>query len=242
MEILVVVPVYNEETEITKCITKIHSFLSNNIAEKWRIVVADNASTDSTLLRINALSKKFKEVDYIHLKQKGRGRALKRAWSEHTADVNIYMDVDLATDISAIPDLVSAIKGGADLAVGCRLAKESVVLRSLKREFFSRGYNWMLRRFFDVTFTDAQCGFKAVSREVVERLLPQVADNKWFFDTELLVRAELAGYRIRCLPVKWREGAGSKVSVLKDAKEMGWSILSFWWNLKKEGTFRSCPK
>lgn len=236
MRISVVVPVYNEENKIAGCINKLHGFLSRNIKADWRIIVADNASTDSTLACVKELSKRFPEVKHIHLDMKGRGRALRKAWTNYASDVNVYTDVDLATDISSLPELVSAIGDGYDVAIGCRLSKDSVVSRSFRREFFSRGYNWMLRRFFRVSFTDAQCGFKAISGRVVEKLLPQVMDNKWFFDTEMLVRADLAGYRIKSIPVRWKEGAGSKVSVLKDTREMGGAMLALWWNLKKKGS------
>lgn len=212
----IVVPVYNEEADLPRNLPVLHSFLSSELFPyEWRIVIADNASTDATPEVGQRLARELPGVAYLRLPQKGRGRALKAAWGDSRADVVSYMDVDLSTDLSAFPALVRAvIEEGYDLATGSRLVRGAQVRRSLRREVLSRGYMVLLKLLLRVRFHDAQCGFKAGRRPVVQRLLPLIRNDNWFFDTELLVLAEKAGYRIAEVPVRWQEDPGSTVRVL----------------------------
>ena len=216
----VVIPVLNEEVDLPPSVERLHEFLTEHLDHMdWRILIADNGSTDSTLQACQELSNKFERVDFIRLEQRGRGRALSKAWLESTADIVSYMDVDLSTDIAGFPDLIEAITSGEyDLAIGSRLTKGSNVIgRSPKREFYSRAYSMVFRTMFLTSFKDAQCGFKALSRKAVHELVPLVKDTGWFFDTELLLLAEHNGFRIKELPVKWTEDPDSRVDVIKTA-------------------------
>ena len=217
-----VVPVLNEEKGLCHGIYKLHQFLLTQMTGyDWRIIIADNGSTDSTKQLCIDLSSDLSNVDYIYLKQRGRGRALKKAWLGSEADIMCYMDVDLSTDLVALPHLVSVLETGEyDLCIGSRLGSKSTVIgRKLKRELISRIYNLMIRMLFCTRFQDAQCGFKAVSKNAAGGLVPFVKDNAWFFDTELLILAEKNGYRIKELPVIWTDDPDSKVRILKTALE-----------------------
>ena len=153
----------------------------------------------------------------VHLAEKGRGRALKHVWGNSPAEVLVYLDEDLSTDLAALPPLVAPLLSGhSDLAIGTRLGRSARVTRGGKREFISRSYNLLLRRTMAVGFTDAQCGFKAIRRDVADRLLPLVEDNAWFFDTELLILAERAGMRIHEIPVDWVDDPDSSVDIVVD--------------------------
>lgn len=215
-----VIPVYNEEHVLAASVTTLHAFLTEHLPYDWRIVVADNASTDGTLAVAKDLKARFKRFDYVHLDQKGRGRALRRAWLESTADVLTYMDVDLSTEVEKYPALVRAIvEEGYDLATGSRLASGSRTTRSFRREFISRTYNLIIKAVMWTHFSDAQCGFKAISRRAADVLVPLVQNNEWFFDTELLVLAEKKGYRIKDIPVRWIEDADTRVKLVKTIRE-----------------------
>ncbi len=215
-----VIPVYNEEHVLAKSIGTLHGFLTEHLPYDWRILVADNASTDRTLQVAQQLKEQYGRVDFIHLDQKGRGRALRKAWSESTADILSYMDVDLSTEIEAYPALIRAIaEEGYDLSTGSRLARGSRTMRSFKREFISRCYNLIIRTVMWTKFSDAQCGFKAISRRACDVLVPLVQDNEWFFDTELLILAEKKGYRLKDLPVKWIEDPDTRVKLAKTITE-----------------------
>jgi len=212
----VVVPVYNEERDLPRNIPILHSFLSSPVFPySWRIVIADNASTDATPQVAQELAQSLPGVEYMRIEQKGRGIALRTAWGRSQADIVSYMDVDLSTDLSAFPALIRAVaEEGYHVAIGTRLARGAQVKRSLRRTFLSRSYMLILKATLHVHFSDAQCGFKALQRLVAQRLLPVTKDVGWFFDTELLVVAERAGYRIAQIPVRWHEDPDSRVRIL----------------------------
>lgn len=216
----IVIPVYNEQDDLADCVRRLHQFLRDEVPYRARIMVADNASTDDTLAIARHLCDELPDVDVIHLDAKGRGGALATAWAASPADVVAYMDVDLSTHLSALMPLVAPlVSGHSDIAIGSRLAASSRVVRGVKREVVSRGYNLLLRGFLGARFSDAQCGFKAVRADVARRLLPLVADTGWFFDTELLVLAEKAGLRIHEVPVDWVDDPDSRVDIVATAIE-----------------------
>lgn len=211
-----VIPVYNEEHVLAQSIATLHAFLTEHLPYDWRILVADNASTDGTLDEARRLKEQYPRLDVIHLDQKGRGRALRKAWLESGADILSYMDVDLSTEIEKYPALIRSIaEEGYDLSTGSRLARGARTTRSFKREFISRLYNLIIKTVMWTKFSDAQCGFKAISRRACDVLVPLVKDNEWFFDTELLVLAEKKGYRIKDIPVKWIEDPDTRVKLAK---------------------------
>jgi glycosyltransferase involved in cell wall biosynthesis len=213
----VVIPVYNEEAELEERTSTLVGYLTTNLTDfEWTVTVADNASTDRTPEIGKKLEKKFASVRYVRLPQKGRGRAVKYVWSQGKADVVAYMDVDLSSDLKNFPPLVRSLLRGYDIAIGTRNAWGSRVYgRNLLRTITSKGYISLIKLFFWVRFTDAQCGFKAVSRRVVDNLVPHIEDNAWFFDTEMLIVAEKLGYRIYEEPVTWIDNPGSTVRVFK---------------------------
>ncbi len=215
----VVVPVYNEQNDLEGCVRRLHAHLISTFPYPFRITVADNASTDDTLVIAETLQAAIPEVRAVHLDAKGRGRALNAVWSNSDADVLAYMDVDLSTDLAALAPLIAPLLSGhSDLAIGTRLAPTSRVVRGAKREFISRSYNLILRRTLATRFSDAQCGFKAIRRDVARQLLPMVEDTGWFFDTELLVLAERCGLRIAEVPVDWVDDPDSRVEIVATAR------------------------
>lgn len=216
----VVIPVYNEEKDLEGCVRRLRTHLRRTFPYPFRITVADNASTDRTPLIATALEAELPEVTAFRLERKGRGHALRAVWSASGAPVLAYMDADLSTDLNALLPLVAPlISGHSDLAIGSRLARSSRVVRGAKREFISRSYNVLLRTSLAARFSDAQCGFKAIRKDVAERLLPLVEDTGWFFDTEMLVLAERAGLRIHEVPVDWVDDPDSSVDVVRTATD-----------------------
>ncbi|MEK7577153.1 MAG: glycosyltransferase [Patescibacteria group bacterium] len=215
----IVLPVYNEEKELSSSVQTLVSFVTQYMKEYLvRIVIADNASIDMTFQIAKELSEKYSIVQAVHFKEKGRGRVVKKAWLTSTAEFVSYMDIDLSSDLRHLPSLVHALSRGYDIAIGTRNAKGSLVYgRSVLRTITSKLYIVLIKVFFFVNFSDAQCGFKAMSSRVAKAILPHVKDDEWFFDTELLVIAEKSGIRIFEEPVRWVDNPGSTVRVLKTA-------------------------
>ena len=219
VDVDIVIPVYNEQEELGSSVLTLMNYLKTNLpygeSFTWNIVIADNASTDFTWNIAQRLTHDFPTViRAVRLNRKGRGLALKVAWSQSLAEVQAYMDVDLSTDIRHTPELVNLIVyRQADVVIGSRLLDQAKVIRSNKREFISCSYNQLLRAILGAEFSDAQCGFKAISRQARDRILPEIVDNEWFFDTELLLQAQLHGLRLAEIPVNWVEDKGSTVNI-----------------------------
>ncbi len=232
----VVIPVYNEEHSLPVSVPQVIAFFDAHPEHQWRIVIADNASIDHTPEVSRGLEAQYPgRVVALHIPVKGRGIALRTAWLTSEADVVAYMDVDLSTDLAHLPALVDPIAAGeVDLSYGTRLHQDSRTNRSFKREFISRSYVFILRTLAGLHVTDAQCGFKAMSREAARALVPLVRDNAWFFDSELLLVAQENGYRLREVPVHWEEDADTRVHIVKTATD----DLTGIWRLKRGGVPR----
>jgi glycosyltransferase involved in cell wall biosynthesis len=216
----VAVPVFNEEGNLERGVRRLHGHLARRLPFPARITIVDNASTDGTWAIARRLEDELPDVRALHLDRKGRGNALRAAWSQSDSPVLAYMDVDLSTGLEALLPLVAPLLcEDSDVSIGSRLAPGARVVRGRRRELISRCYNQILRRTLHTRFRDAQCGFKAISAPAARRLLPLVRDGGWFFDTELLVLAERMGMRIHELPVDWVDDRGSRVAVLATAIE-----------------------
>jgi glycosyltransferase involved in cell wall biosynthesis len=214
-----VVPVYNEEEALPRSIPILTDFLKANLPNPWQIIIADNASTDGSRAVSEALCREHPRVSYLYLPQKGRGRALRAAWLDSTADIVSYMDVDLSTDLAHFPQLVQALESGYHIAIGSRLSRGANVSRSLKRTFISRSYNLLIKGLFFTSLVDTQCGFKALTRQAAQAIVPSIKNNNWFFDTELLIIAAKRSYRVKVVPVKWDDDPTSTVHILRTATE-----------------------
>lgn len=235
----IVIPVLNEAHVLEKSVDRVRTFLSAGFPYGWRIVIVDNGSVDGTAHVAENLAAAHGDVAYVHLRERGRGRALRFAWQISRADVCCYMDVDLSTDLPHLETLVRAIADeGYGIATGSRLMRGSRVRRSLKREFISRCYNLFLRMVLGVPFSDAQCGFKAVSRDVIERIVPRVQDQSWFFDTELMVAATAEGHRLKEFPITWNEDDDSRVKIVRTAWDDILGVLRVRRQLR-EGRYRT---
>ena len=213
----ITIPVFNEEKELEKNIKKLHAFCKENLNNySWHITIADNASSDNTPDIASLLAKNFQNISHFRLEQKGRGRAVKQVWSNSKTDYCVYMDLDLSTDLIHLPQMLVKLNNGCDIVIGSRLATGARVEgRTIIREITSRALNTIFISIpFQTHFTDAQCGFKGVTRNVVNKLIPKIKDNDWFFDGELLIVGEKSGYKICELPIHWIDNPGSTVRLV----------------------------
>jgi glycosyltransferase involved in cell wall biosynthesis len=223
----VVLPVLNEEKVLEASVRTLYTYLRREPEHQWRITIADNGSTDGTLVIARRLAAEIPAVEVFHVEEAGRGRALSQAWLASEADIVSYMDIDLSSGLEAFPWLIDAIDAGlADVTAGTRLGKGAQTTRSLKREALSRGFVFLINATFGTRLRDTQCGFKAMSRTAARKLLPFVEDTGWFWDTELLLLAAKGGWDVQFVPVRWIEDTDTRVKIAK----------TVWRNLK--GLFR----
>lgn len=234
IEVSAVLPVYNDREALTAAIPRSLAALEAIAPGGFELIVAEDGSTDGSTEFVREYEADDPRVRLMHSDERlGRGRALNRAFAGAKGSIVCYYDVDLATDIQHLPELVGAIREGYDIATGSRLLPESNTTRSGGREIASRGYNMLVRTILGSSLHDHQCGFKAFRRDRLLDLLPSIAADHWFWDTEVLVRAQKKGYLIREFPVRWRQGPGTTVRG-RDVIEMGAAVLNLWWRLHVE--------
>ena len=238
MKIIIAIPAYNEEIILKGSVLKTVDFCQKNLDIEWQIVIADNQSTDKTGEIGKDLANQYQEVEYVYVEQKGKGTAIRIIWQKYLADIYCFMDADLATDLSALPELVKGFNQGYDMVIGSRAHSKSKVNRSLFRKIFSFGYRLVLKILLNLKIKDVPCGFKAINNKIREQILPQVKNNEWFFDSELLILAEKNGYKIKEIPVIWedlREGEDkSKVPPLSLSLAYFREVLALRRRLRRE--------
>ena len=216
-------PVKNEEKIMAANARRLCDFLeAQKLAEDWQIVIIVNGSQDnSEAIAQGLVDENSGRFRLYCLKDGGKGLALKKYFAVSQADILVFMDIDLAVSLDNLPSLIAPIlRHENDLVIGSRLLPGSQIDRSFWRSLVSHSYNIFSRLVLSHSLSDLQCGFKALTRELFDRVRPFLLDNNWFFDTELVVFAVRLGYRIKEMPVDWREDRyddrKSKIRVLVD--------------------------
>ncbi len=237
MKITIAIPAHNEELVLKENIYAAYkSFCSFWPNGQWEIVISENASSDGTAQAADELASELGGVRVLHSGVAGKGLAIRRAWESVEADVYIFFDADLSTDLIVAPLMAGEVIRGADIVVGSRYLQGSKVTRSPIRKIFSRIYRMLLFLAFRLPVRDAPCGAKAVSARVIGEILPQVKDDGFFFDSELIIRAADAGLRVKEVPVTWTDrpirGRASKVSLVKTSFSYIRAVCALFFSLR----------
>ena len=233
MKVSIVLPAYNEAKRIRQAVKAVMRYMDMTGYE-YEIIIAEDGSTDGTDAIAAELASKYDNVKHLHSDERlGRGRALVNAFQRADGDVLVYLDVDLSTDMEHLKELIDSIVEGYDFATGSRLMRGSSTERPFKRDFASRGYNFLVRLLLKSKLSDHQCGFKAFRKEALMDVVKYVRDNHWFWDTEVLVLAQRLGYKVKEFPVRWKQGKDTKVKLRRDVLYMFGQILRMWRDLRK---------
>lgn len=225
MKIIIALPVYNEELVLESNAIQVLDFCRRNFSQdEFKIVIADNNSSDQTGVIGQRLANGNEELEYLFVAQKGKGGAWKQTFMNSDADVYIFMDIDLAVDLEALVPMMQSVEDGCDLVIGSRHLKESKVERSWRRTLISKSYVWLASRLLGTKISDLQCGFKAINNRVKD-ILATTEDNGFFLDTELLVMAERLGYSIKEIPVNWSEFRNNKRKSTLNIWRTGWDYI-----------------
>ena len=234
-EVSVVLPAHNEAGKIEAAVRQTKQALAV-ITAAYEVLIAEDGSTDGTADLARRIAAEDPSVRHIHNGERlGRGKALNRAFKSARGDILMYMDVDLSTDLSYVKPLINAIRVERyDFATGSRLMKESDVKRSFKRHILSTAFNFLVRVILRSKLRDHQCGFKSFRKEALMRIVDEIEDEHWFWDTELLVRAQRRGYRVKEIPVTWTDkgAAGTKVNAFNDSTSMFSKIIKLHFYLR----------
>ncbi|WP_231184640.1 flippase-like domain-containing protein [Haladaptatus sp. DYF46] len=237
VEVSVVLPSYNEEATIENTVeTTLDTLESFLPPDSFEVIVAEDGCDDRTPEIADRMSERDSRVRHFHSDERlGRGGALNRAFESANGETLVYFDTDLATDMNHLEELVESVRSGDyDFATGSRWMPENVANRPAKRDVASRGFNGLTRLFLQSDLRDHQCGFKAFDRSALFDVLEGVEDNHWFWDTEVLVRAQRKGYKIKEFSVDWTPKGDTKVDLVRDVFGMGSQIGRCWWEFSVE--------
>jgi len=232
VEVSVVLPAYNEEATIENTVeTTLDTLESFLPSDAFEVIVAEDGCDDRTPEIADRMAAEDSRVRHFHSDERlGRGGALNAAFEAAHGDTLVYFDTDLATDMKHLEELVESIRSGDyDVATGSRWMPGEEASRPAKRDVASRGFNGLTRLFLGSEMRDHQCGFKAFDRAALFDLLEDVEDEHWFWDTEVLVRAQRRGYDVREFAVDWTPKGDTKVDLVRDVFGMGSQILRCWW-------------
>jgi glycosyltransferase involved in cell wall biosynthesis len=196
----------------------------------YKLLIAEDGSTDDTFWIARGLIPSYPNLQVVHNDSKlGRGRALRNAWLSNKADVYVFMDADLATDLSFLPKLVDLMQSnGLDFVTGSRYCPGSRVQRPTLRKSVSLAYNAIVKSVFHTRISDHQCGFKAFSKRAITNILPLTKENGWAWDTEVIVYLARLGFRMAELPVDWKEMKGERTPIrrlLNDIREQSVALV-----------------
>ena len=224
----IVVPLYNEEKELAKSVETMIDFLSvTRFPYPYKITLANNESTDGSWRICQELARIYPLVRALDVGGKGKGLAIRTAWSKSDADVLAFMDVDLSSDLSFFKVLIEPVYSGvADIAIGNRLGKSSsIISRKAMRKAASHIYNFAARAILRTSFDDHQCGFKAMRKDKFDIISNSLTERGFFFDTELLAISLRKGFKVVPIDIVWRDSEDSKVALFSDSMKMFLDLL-----------------
>jgi len=243
------IPCYNEENCLEQNINFIYNILKEYQKEnkkfEFEIIIINDCSKDKTKEIADKLSKN-KEIRAIHYEgiKPTRRENLIRSFKKAKGNVIGFTDADLSTDVRDLPELYNEVNKEKTIVIGDRYHPKSIVKRTKKRYFLSKSINYLTKiLFFDwkdpkislAGSRDHFCGFKAFRKKDILELLEYTGignkQRSMWWDAEMLIYAEKLGYTIKRIPVKWTEGAVTKLQVKRELNIMGY-MLKLHWRMK----------
>lgn len=222
LRIQLLFPVLNERLRLENGIERTMDYLKKNVHIPYEIMILDNGSEDETPEIGKALEKKYPEVRYIRVGERGVGVAFRKGIELNECEIVGYMDIDLSTDLKYLGKTIDEFQKDAslDYVNGSRFSKDSDTKgRKWYRKITSLGLVFLLKTIFKMKATDAVCGFTFLRKEAAERLVRESSnDNGWFYTIEFLLRAERNGMKIYDMPVEWQEDYNTTVKIWKTIK------------------------
>jgi glycosyltransferase AglD len=219
LDLSLVIACYNEEYELADSVRQVVEIL-DSARWSWEIIFVDDVSRDRTRALIDQLIAQYPDKNFrklFHDHNAGRGRTVTDGFHMAYGRFMGYIDIDLEVHARYIPSMLLALEHGADVATAHRIYK--VQPRLLNRFIASQGYAHLMRWLLGVYLKDTETGYKFFNRERVLPLLDQVENERWFWDTEIMVRAALTGLTIREIPCLFirRYDKQSTVNVIADS-------------------------
>jgi glycosyltransferase involved in cell wall biosynthesis len=224
-EVSIVIPAYNENERLGEPLQKVLSYIADTQANAELIVVDDGSSDDTAKIAREAFAKMPQIAAQVirYEKNRGKGFAVKTGLEAAQADVALFSDADLSTPIEEMTKLTGPLLDGEyDVTFGSRALDRTLIgtHQPWRREQGGRVMNLIIKTMSGLKFVDTQCGFKAFNMTEFRPLLDLMTIDRFGFDVEFLFVAQHNGLRLKEIPVRWNDVAGSKVSVFRDTRRM----------------------
>jgi len=213
-----IIPMYNEEARIRKCVRALNSFKPPKGVVIDRVIFVDDGSSDRTVAKAQKAKIPYEKIVVACQKNHGRGYALRAAMQEATGDYALWLDVDLSTPLSELTKFVPFMKRECPVIIGSRKMKgaDVTIRQPLYRILLGQGFSKLSSIMLDVAVGDFTCGFKAFSRTAYQTIFPLTTVNGWGNDSETLYLAKKFNMRIMELPIHWENDPRTKVKVMQD--------------------------
>lgn len=218
-DLSLVIACYNEVPVLEQSVSQILKVLDST-CWSYEVIFVDDCSQDNTREIIQKLVNQYSDHDLrvlLHEKNYGRGRTVSDGFRMAKGKVAGYIDIDLEVPAHYILCMVMSIHQGADVATALRIYKLHIKL--FHRFLLSNGYKRLMHFALGLPLKDTETGYKFFRRDKLLQILDQVQDEGWFWDTEIMTRAYLAGFQIEeppCLFIK-RYDKKSSVHLIKDS-------------------------
>jgi dolichyl-phosphate beta-glucosyltransferase len=241
-EISIVIPAFNEAGRLPATLDRIEGYM-RRIGTPAEVIVVNDGSTDSTAAVARQHAARWPQLRLIEAEHGGKGAAVRRGMAEATGRLRVFSDADLSVPIDDLEKLLRPLRAGAGVAIASRAMRDSQVEvhQPWYRETMGKIFNKLVRIFVLGGVKDTQCGFKAFTAEVAERVFPPLQTPGFGFDVEVLYRAKHAGYTIIEVPTRWINSPQSRVHPIRHSSAMFLELLAIPARVRRHPT-REIPR
>ena len=233
LKITIIIPAYNEEKRIPRCLKRVLEYC-NEREWDYEVLVAEDGSTDNTVKIVRDFASNDNRIKLLSFTERlGKGGAIKNAMLQATKDYVCFMDVDLSADVSELERLIPYVND-YDIIIGSRQLRGNLppIESPVHRKILSRLYSKFFRFLFKMSIHDTQCGFKLFKTNIVSNLFKEIRTTGFAFDSEVLVKANWLGLKIKEVPIIWKHDPASKINVFKQIRQMSNSLLQIWYEYR----------
>jgi len=236
MHLSIIIPAHNEEKRLPKTLEDINKYLSSQSYD-YEIIVVDNGSKDKTAEIVRNLANSIKGLKLIEgSAKKGKGSAVAEGMLKAQGDYRVFTDADNSTSINQIEKMFPEFQAGFDIVIGSRDVKGAILDPPqpwIRKIILGDGFKLYRKIILGLwNIEDTQCGFKGFTKKAAEDIFPKSKISHFAFDPEILVLGKNMGYKIKEIPITWKNDLDSKVkpsSIIKMAIDM----IKIKWNFLK---------